>query len=118
MLLLDQFFTELNRGRPNLFKRASKYLSLPTFRSQIFILWNNIFFEIPIFTKLAIDDAHKQCKLYNCELIIAYIPGNIDIRKDLYNSKFNRSIKEYTKTKSIKFFDFEEVIYNNKNFKS
>ena len=114
---LDQFFTELNRGRPNLIKRASKYLSLPTFRSQIFILWNNIFFEIPIFTKLAIDDAHKQCKLYNCELIIAYIPGNIDIRKDLYNSKFNQSIKEYTKTKSIKFFDFEEVIYNNKNFK-
>ena len=97
-------------ARPNTFKRAIRYLSLPTFRKTLSGIFQQTFFSIPESTKLSIDTLNKQCKIYSCLPIYGFIPNSNFWEPSILAEKYKKSIRDYLKEKRNNFIDFTEVL--------
>ena len=97
--------------RPNIFKRAARYLTLPTIRKTISRIYSNIFFKIPESTKLSIDTLNSECINYKCIPIYGFIPiSSFWEPSGASAQKYKSSIENYLKEKQNFYIDFSKVI--------
>ena len=68
--------------------------------------------KIPFSSRLTIDKAIENCKIYNCKPIIVYIPNSKYWRPDKSSDAFADSLKFYTIQNKMNFIDMREYFLN------
>ena len=67
---------------------------------------------IPFSSRLTIDKAIENCKIYNCKPVIVYIPNSKYWRPDSGSDAFADSLNFYTIQNKINFIDMREYFSN------
>lgn len=109
---IDKNFTKLPGERDSLFKRGSRYLSLPTIRHNLNITLKKRNFKLPYSSVLSIDTLVQLCKKNNCTPIFLYIPvskyweDNNPLEKPYMDSLNNFFIEN-----NLVYLDISDKIY-------
>ena len=96
--------------RPNIIKRAARYLTLPTIRKTLSSTYKNISFNLPTSTKLSIDTLNNQCKKHKCIPIYGFIPNSNFWEPSASANNYKRSIEKYLEKKKSFYIDFTKVL--------
>jgi hypothetical protein len=113
-IYLKKIILEKNKvSEPNFFKKLIHLFKFKQTRELIIFVNKKFFFNsIPFSSKLTIDKAIENCKIYNCKPIIVYIPNSKYWRPDVTADLFADSLKFYTIHNNINFIDMREDFYN------
>jgi hypothetical protein len=113
-IYLKKIILEKNKNQEtNFFKKLTNLLKFSKTRELIIFVYKKFFFNtIPFSSRLTIDKAIENCKIYNCKPIIVYIPNSKYWRPDVTADLFADSLKFYTIHNNINFIDMREDFYN------
>ena len=97
---------------PSLFTKIKNFLNFNHTKSIIDNTYHKFLKKIPFSSKLTIDKAIENCKIYNCKPIIVYIPNSKYWRPDTYSDAFADSLNFYTIQNNINFIDMRKYFSN------
>lgn len=112
-LLLKKINLEKEKNlQPSLFAKIKVLLNF-NYTKDIIVNTYGIFSKtIPFSSRLTIDKAIENCKIYNCKPVIVYIPNSRYWRPDSGADAFADSLKFYTIQNKINFIDMREYFSN------
>ncbi len=112
-LLLKKINLEKEKNlQPSLFAKIKVLLNFNYTKDIIVNTYVKFSKTIPFSSKLTIDKAIENCKIYNCKPVIVYIPNSKYWRPDSSSDVFADSLKFYTIQNKINFIDMREYFSN------
>tara|TARA_B100001123_G_C15174309_1_gene972709 strand:- start:125 stop:1294 length:1170 start_codon:yes stop_codon:yes gene_type:complete len=108
--IINDISLPLPGERPNVFIRGMRYLSLPTMRMYISLIYNKYFFKLSSTTKNSINTLKQTCIDFNCEPIIGFITNSSYWEPNPLTNTFRKELKDYTTKVNVNFIDFTEEI--------
>lgn len=93
---------------PSLFAKIKNLLNFNYIKSIIVNTYYKFSKTIPFSSKLTIDKAIENCKIYNCKPVIVYIPNSKYWRPDAGSDIFADSLNFYTTQNNINFIDMRK----------
>ena len=95
-----------------LFAKIKNLLKFNYTKSLIVNTYYKFSKTIPFSSKLTIDKAIENCKIYNCKPVIVYIPSSKYWRPDPGSDVFADSLNLYTIQNNINFIDMRKYFSN------
>ena len=112
-LLLKKINLEKEKNlQPSLFAKIKVLLNFNYTKDIIVNTYVKFSKTIPFSSKLTIDKAIENCKIYNCKPVIVYIPNSKYWRPDSGSDAFADSLNFYTIQNKINFIDMREYFSN------
>lgn len=112
-LLLKKINLEKEKNlQPSLFAKIKVLLNFNYTKDIIVNTYVKFSKTIPFSSKLTIDKAIENCKIYNCKPVIVYIPNSKYWRPDSGSDTFADSLNFYTIQNKINFIDMREYFSN------
>lgn len=96
----------------SLFDKIKNLLNFNYTKSIIVNTYYKFSKTIPFASKLTIDKAIENCKIYNCKPVIVYIPNSKYWRPDAGSDAFADSLNFYTTQNNINFIDMRKYFSN------
>lgn len=112
-LLLKKINLEKEKNlQPSLFAKIKILLNFNYTKDIIVNTYVKFSKTIPFSSRLTIDKAIENCKIYNCKPVIVYIPNSKYWRPDSGSDAFADSLNFYTIQNKINFIDMREYFSN------
>ena len=110
----DEYIQKYTKSNP--VKKALKYLSLPTIRSQVktYLKILGLKKSLPLSNVLAIDTLKEECSRVGCVPVVAYIPNSSFWRADARSAKYLESLAAYCRSKGLLFVDSSSALGSSK----
>ncbi len=110
--VINESKTRTAGSRPNILMRGIRYLTLPTIRKTLSVSYSNMFFKLPLSSKLSIDTINSLCTKHSCTPIYGFIPNSNFWEPSSSVKNYRLSIENYLAENNNYYINFSEIINN------